>query len=74
MDQGCVYVQQLTFDAFSRPSFYKVTRFTVRECGVVIGAASRGRPTHLLRSSTLDCLSRDTSGLRLLSLLVRLQM
>lgn len=30
--------------------------------------------THLLWSSMLDCLSRDTSGLRLLSLLVKLQM
>lgn len=30
--------------------------------------------THLLCSRTLDCLSRDTSGLKLLSLLVRLQM
>lgn len=30
--------------------------------------------THLLCSSMFDCLSRDTSGLRLLSLLVMLQM
>lgn len=39
------------------------------------GAPHRGAClTHLLCSRTLDCLSSDTSGLKLLSLLVRLQM
>lgn len=55
-------------------SFNKHPLYQLVWCGNRTGQQGAPSLTHLLCSNTLDCLSSDTSGLKLLSLLVRLQM